>query len=66
MTPEIAKNLDGWAASQNLDLDAEFKEKPVTVSTETQKALADKHIVMFNRAGIESHRVMCMTLQREI
>ncbi|MER0070176.1 hypothetical protein ABRP93_03435 [Corynebacterium sp. KPL2850] len=53
MTPEIAKNLDGWAASQNLDLDAEFKEKPVTVSTETQKALADKHIVMFNRAGIE-------------
>ncbi|MDV2420235.1 hypothetical protein RAE03_10715 [Corynebacterium tuberculostearicum] len=50
MTPEIAKNLNEWAASQDLDLDAEFQEDPVTISTETQKALADKHIVMFNRA----------------
>ncbi|WKE57016.1 hypothetical protein [Corynebacterium tuberculostearicum] len=53
VTPEIAKNLNEWAASQDLDLDAEFQEDPVTISTETQKALADKHIVMFNRAGIE-------------
>ena len=53
LPPEVAKQLDEWAASQNLDLDAEFQEEPVTISTETQKALADKHIVMFNRAGIE-------------
>ena len=66
LPPEVAKQLDEWAASQNLDLDAEFEEEPVTTSTETQKALADKHIVMFNRAGVEPHRVMCMTLQREI
>lgn len=53
ITPEIAENLTQWAASQNLDLEAEFEEEPVTVSTESRKDLAGKSIVMYNRAGIE-------------
>ena len=48
MAPEIAKNLNEWAASQDLDLDAEFQEEPVTISTETQKALADKHLSLIH------------------
>ncbi len=53
VTPEIAASLEEWADSQNLDLDAEFQEDPVTTSTEAQDPLTDKHIIMFNRAGIE-------------
>ena len=39
LPPEVAKQLDEWAASQNLDLDAEFQEEPVTISTRLKRLL---------------------------